>query len=189
MDYKKTALYQKALNFAAEAHKNQFRKGTDTPYITHPVDVADIIATMTDDENMIAAGLLHDVVEDTDRTEADIRACFGDRIANLVSAETEDKMRDQKAEDTWIIRKQNTLWGLEHASKEAKIMALADKLANLRSIDRDYQLVGDQIWNRFNQKDPDKQAWYYKTVADLTSELCDYDAWQEYKGLCDKVFG
>ena len=189
MDYKKTVLYQKALKYTSEAHKNQFRKGSDIPYITHPVEVADIIASFTDDEEMIAVGLLHDVVEDTDRTEEDIRACFGDRIADMVAAETEDKMRSQKAEDTWVLRKSNTLKGLEHASREAKILALADKLANLRSIDRDYLLVGDEIWKRFNQKDPKLQGWYYKTVSDLTKELSDCAAWQEYTGLCKKVFG
>ena len=189
MDYKNTALYQKALNYASEAHKNQFRKGSDIPYITHPVEVADIIASFTDDEEMIATGLLHDVVEDTDRTEEDIRACFGDRIADMVAAGTEDKMRDRKAEDTWVLRKSNTLKGLENASREAKILAFADKLANLRSIGRDYQQIGDEIWKRFNQKDPKLQGWYYKSVADLTRELSDSDAWQEYTRLCEKVFG
>ena len=189
MEYKKTALYQKALAYASEAHKDQFRKGSDIPYITHPVEVADIIASLTDDEEMIAAGLLHDVVEDTDRTEEDIRSCFGDRIADLIAAETEDKMRNQRAEDTWVLRKSNTLKRLEHASREAKILALADKLANLRSIDRDYLMLGDAIWNRFNQKDPKLQGWYYKTVSDLTRELSGFDAWQEYTGLCEKVFG
>ena len=109
MDYKNTALYQKALNYASEAHKNQFRKGSDIPYITHPVEVADIIASFTDDEEMIATGLLHDVVEDTDRTEEDIRACFGDRIADMVAAETEDKMRDRRAEDTWVLRRSSSI--------------------------------------------------------------------------------
>lgn len=195
MYYKDDPRYQEALAFASKAHEGVCRKGCDIPYITHPIEVADIVAEMTDDMDLIVAALLHDVAEDTDYTLEDIRELFGQEVYELVAYETENKRRDRPAAETWVIRKQETIdkirnpEGSEEFARQARMLALADKLANIRALDRDYKGLGDELWNRFNQKDKSKHAWYYRSVADAASSLKDYEAWQEYRALCDKVFG
>ena len=89
-----TERYSKALEFAKEAHKGTVRKTSDTPYITHPIEVAESVAQMSSDEDVIIAALLHDVVEDTAYTLEDISKMFGDKVAALVAEESEDKRRN-----------------------------------------------------------------------------------------------
>lgn len=185
----KRMVYEKALEFATRAHLGTTRKGTDIPYITHPVETAEIVSRMTDDEDVVVAALLHDVAEDTSYTLDDIRENFGDRVAYLVSEETENKRRGQSAADTWYIRKKETLDHLREASIDVKMLALADKLSNMRLTFSKYQQEGPAMWNCFNEKDPAKQAWYYRGIAEATGELKDTKEWQEYHNLCDSVFG
>ena len=178
-----------ALRFATVAHTGQFRKSTQLPYIVHPIEAAAIVSTMTYDPDMIAAAVLHDVVEDTDATVEEIRFFFNDRIARLVEAESEDKRKDLPPQDTWMIRKMETLNFLKNeADRDAKILALADKLSNIRAIHRDQKTVGDQLWERFNEKRKEKHGWMYRQVADALSELSDSFAWQEYDELVRKTF-
>lgn len=180
---------EKAVMFATEAHYGDVRKGTKTPYILHPMEAAVIAATMTDDKEIIAAALLHDVVEDAGVKLSEIRDVFGDRIAQLVSCETENKRHGMNPADTWEIRKRETI---EHMKQETdvavKIVALGDKLANIRSIYRDQTKIGDKVFDRFNVKDKAKHKWYYTAMADVTKELKETDAWKEYNALLKKVF-
>lgn len=183
-------IFDKAIVFAAKAHSGSFRKGTTTPYIVHPMEASAIVATMTDDKTILAAAVLHDVVEDTDYTIDDITKEFGEDVARLVSAESEDKRDNLPSEVTWKIRKQETLDHLkDKATKEEKIITLGDKLSNIRAMHRDYLEIGDELWNRFNQKDKSEHAWYYKSIAELLSDLSDTSAYQEYVELVNKVFG
>ena len=177
-------MIDKAMEFAVKAHEGQLRKGTKKPYIVHPVEVADIVTYITQDEEMISAALLHDTVEDCkDVSIEDIEENFGKRVAGLVSSESEDKSK------TWMERKCTTIKRLKNAPWEVKVIALADKLSNLRSIDRDYLLVGDKLWDRFKMKDKDTIGWYYKGLRDSLEDLKDLDAFKEYSMLVDKVFG
>lgn len=89
-----------AYDFAAIAHANTYRKGTRIPYIKHPIEAAEVVLEMTSDPSIIIATLLHDVVEDTHYSIADIQERFGGRVAELVSYETEDKRKGQKESDT-----------------------------------------------------------------------------------------
>ena len=102
-------LVSKAIVFAAEAHDGMRRKKSDAPYILHPMEAAVIVGTMTDDQNLIAAAALHDVVEDTDITIDEIGEKFGPRVKALVSSETENKRPELPSADTWRIRKEETL--------------------------------------------------------------------------------
>ena len=185
----KSKRFDEALSFAREAHRGSCRKGTNIPYITHPIEAAEIAITMTSDEDVIIAALLHDVVEDTDHSLDEIRMKFGSRVADIVAAETEDKREDLPAADTWLLRKEETLKELEHASREARIVCVCDKLSNIRSLAKAYEEVGDRLWDRFNQKDPAMHKWYYMGIKDRLAELSEYDAYVEYAGLCEKVFG
>lgn len=176
-------MVEKAAAFAQKAHEGSFRKGTRVPYIVHPLETAVIVSLMTSDEELICAALLHDVVEDGGVTETELETEFGPRVAGLVMEETEDKKK------SWKERKTATLEHLEHAKRESKILVLGDKLSNLRTTARDYLVLGDEIWLRFNEKRKSEHAWYYKGVAERISELKEYPAYEEYVKLCEKVFG
>lgn len=185
----KDDLFNRALIFAVNAHAGMVRKGTNTPYIVHPMEAAAIVASMTNDKEVIAAAALHDVVEDTNYTIDDIKKEFGDKVAGLVASESENKRPELPEEETWKIRKEETLEHLKNASIETKIVTLGDKLSNIRAIYRDYLELGDRLWDRFNQKDKSEHAWYYSSIADLLSDLNKYPAWKEYKDLVNRVFG
>ena len=178
----------RAIVFATKAHEGQFRKGTQIPYILHPMEAAAIVGTMTTDEETIAGAVLHDVVEDTATTVEDIMEMFGERVGSLVASESENKREDLPAESTWKIRKQETLDHLKVAPIEVKMITLGDKLSNMRAIYRDYQVFGDALWQRFNQKDKAEHCWYYSGVANCVQELCEHQVYKEYKELIEKTF-
>jgi len=183
-------LLDRAIIFATKAHSGTTRKGTNVPYIVHPIEAAAIVSAMTDDEEIIAAAVLHDVLEDTDATREELHARFGYRITELVANESEDKRRDLPASLTWKIRKQETITFLEtRASRDAKILALADKLSNLRAIHRDTCIIGDKVWERFNEKDKGMHGWMYRSIAEALRELEEHPTWQEYDRLVRTVFG
>lgn len=179
---------EKAYQFAAKAHKNMKRKGTDIPYYTHPMEVGYYALLLSHKSDVVAAAVMHDVVEDTKYTLDDIKERFGEHIADLVSSESENKREDMPKAESWHIRKKEFLEHLEVASIEAKMIALADKLANVKAIKRDWEAIGDEIWNRFNVKDPKQHAWYHFSIAERTRELASYALWQEYLEVCNQLF-
>ena len=182
-------IFDEAIIFATKAHSGAFRKGTSIPYITHPIEAAAIVATMINNKNVLAAAVLHDTIEDTDATIDDIKEIFGEEVARLVATESENKRDNLPSDSTWKIRKQETLDHLKGATEEEKMITLGDKLSNIRAIYRDYSTIGDKLWERFNQKDKNQHAWYYKTIAERLSDLSDSFAYQEYVELVNKVFG
>lgn len=190
-------LLQSAIEFAAVRHAGQVRKGTDIPYIVHPIEVMKIVAAITGDEEVRAAAVLHDTKEDAGVTPQELTEWFGERVATLVCAESEDKREDQPEKDTWRIRKKETLEHIEKAERDIKIICLGDKLANMRDIARDYKTLRDELWERFNAPEDGhgiigKKAnvgWYYRGIASrLESELSDTDAWKEIDSLITEVF-
>lgn len=176
-------MIQRAVAFATKAHEGAVRKGTNIPYITHPLEAAVIVSLMSEDQELIAAALLHDVIEDTLITKEDLEEHFGKRVSQLVYAESEDKSK------SWLERKTATIEHLHGACRDEKIITLGDKLSNMRSTARDYLAIGDQIWNRFNEKRKSYQGWYYISVAKELSELQEFPSYQEYLALCKYVFG
>ena len=183
-------LVSKALVFAIKAHDGMRRKKSDVPYILHPMEAAVIVGTMTDDPRVIAAAVLHDVVEDAGITLEEIEETFGPRVRELVQAETEDKREELPPAATWRIRKEESLEVLKNTDDIAVLMVwLGDKLANMRSFYRDFKVEGSAMWQRFNQKDEAQQAWYYRSIAELTKRLSHTWAWIEYNTLTELVFG
>ena len=183
-------LVSEAIIFAVKAHDGQRRKKSESPYILHPMEAAVIVGAMTDDQNVIAAAALHDVVEDAGISIEEIEEKFGKRVRELVEAETEDKRADLPPTDTWRIRKEETLAVLKNTEDVGVLMMwLGDKLANMRSIYRDYKVEGHALWQRFNQKDVGEQAWYYSSVLKFTERISYTSAWIEYKALIELVFG
>ena len=181
--------FNEALCFAAECHAGQLRKMGGIPYILHPMEVAAIIGTITNDEDVLIAGILHDTVEDCGVELEEIRERFGPRAAALVRSETEDTHSERPPEETWRQRKEGSLLMLEHTGdRDVKILWLADKLSNMRSFYREHLAEGDQIWLRLHQKDPKMQEWYYRTILSHLGELSDTAAYAELTRLIDKVF-
>ena len=183
-------MVEKAIIFAAKAHEGMFRKGTEIPYIVHPMEAGAIAASVTSDKEIIAAAVLHDTLEDTGTTAEEIENEFGKEVLRLVQSDSEDKREALPPEQTWKIRKQETIDYLEKkADKKEKIIALSDKLSNIRAIYRDYQKIGDELWKRFNQKDKNEHAWYYKSFTKALLELSETAAYREYCKLTYKIFG
>ncbi len=181
-------ILDKAIIFATKAHSGTFRKVSKVPYIVHPLEAAVIASSITTDEEIISAAVLHDVIEDTYVTREELEKEFGSRVTNLVCADSENKREDKPASETWEIRKQETLDRVSTASKDEQIIVLSDKLANIRSIYRDYLAIGDEIWNRFNVKDKSKHAWYYKGIAERLNKVKNTQAFKEYANLILLVF-
>ncbi len=184
-----TELLDRAIIFAVRAHAGTERRGKGFPYIVHPMEAMEIVATMTPDQELLAAAALHDTVEDTDVTVDQIRAEFGDRIANLVAAESDAFVEGVSEEDSWHARKQAAIDRLAKAPHDAKMVALGDKLSNMRAIARDYAVQGDALWNLFHAKDPKDHAWHYRGLADSLRELQDTFAFREFESLINQVFG
>ncbi len=179
------ALLNKAICFAVDRHTGQLRKGTTRPYITHPLETMTILSSMNADTNLLIAGVLHDVLEDTDTTEEEITELFGQDVASLVLAHTEDKTR------SWEERKLTAIEDLKNASLRVKALVMADKVSNLRSMYADHKRVGEQLWERFNAP-KEKQAWYYGGIRDALHELQEYpemkDTYREMVILYNNLF-
>ena len=188
--YLDSSLLDKALHFAIDAHANTERRGKGFPYIIHPFEAVEIVATITSDQELLAAAALHDTVEDTDVTVEQLRAEFGDRVANIVEAESDRFATELSDAETWRARKEAAIKSLATAPYDAKIVALGDKLSNMRAIARDYERVGDDLWNIFHAPNgkPDHE-WHYRGLAASLFDLADTVAYREFLLLIDKTFG
>ena len=183
-------LVSEAVVFSTMAHDGMRRRKSDAPYILHPMEVATIIGTMTDKQEVIAAGVLHDVVEDAGVSIEEIGERFGARVMELVASETENKREELPPEDTWQIRKEESLENIRTTDDiEILMVWIGDKLSNIRTIYREYLIEGDALWNKFHQPDISAQAWYYRSIMKYTERLSDTLAWIEYKTLVEKIFG
>lgn len=181
--------FTQAMRFAIDAHGEARRKGDGTPMILHAMESAAIAATLTDDQEVLAAAVLHDTVEDAGVSIEEICERFGARVARLVGSETENKRWDTPPEQTWRTRKEESIATLLASNDRAvSIVFLADKLSNMRSFYREKQKHGDAIWKGFNQKDPAQHHWYYRRIADALSQFARTCAWQEYDWLIRQVF-
>lgn len=183
-------LFEKAVAFALHAHAGQVRKKSGTPYILHPMEATTIASTLTDDREVLAAVMLHDTAEDTDTTLDDIRREFGDRVAQLVQGETENEYPGLTREESWKLRKEESLMRLrKNEDRSVKIMWLSDKLSNARSLLRIYVQQGDNMWKMFHQKDKRVQEWYYRAVGEALSDFSETPAYHEYIALINIIFG
>ena len=183
-----TTLLDRAIVFAVRAHAGTERRGKGFPYILHPMEAVEIVATMTKDQELLAAAVLHDTVEDTDTTVEQIRTEFGDRIASLVASESDIVVDGVSEEDSWHARKQAAIDRLTRASHDAKMVALGDKLSNMRAIARDYAQHGNALWSLFHVKDRKEHEWHYRGLADSLRELQETFAYKEFEQLINQVF-
>ncbi len=160
--------FEEALLYAARLHRDQTRKGTEVPYVTHLLAVAAIVGENGGTEDEVVAALLHDAPEDRggkDRLE-DIRARFGDEVAEIVDGCT-DTYEDPKPE--WRPRKKTYVTHVAKASPSVRLVSAADKLHNARSILADLRAVGDELWARFTGG-KEGTLWYYRALVEAYVE-------------------
>ncbi|WP_077620522.1 HD domain-containing protein [Litchfieldia sinesaloumensis] len=174
---------EKAIIVASKAHDGQYRKLTNIPYITHPLGVGLLLMKASAREELIVAGILHDTVEDTELTLEEISDEFGEEIAELVEGCSEpDKSL------SWEERKEHTITFLRTASEDIRTVVCADKLHNIRSIIRDFEGQGEQVWQRFS-RGRNKQEWYYRNVAASLEFASTFPLVDELKREIDVLFG
>jgi (p)ppGpp synthase/HD superfamily hydrolase len=176
-------IVEKALQLASKFHEGQYRKNMDIPYITHPVAVGMLLVKNGYSEEIVASGILHDTVEDTALTLEDIKREFGTKIAEIVEGSSEpDKSLP------WKERKEHTIEFLKGAAEEIRIVVCADKLHNIRSIIRDYEQVGEEVWARFNAG-KEQQKWYYTNIVESMGSQSTFDLLIELRNEVNRLFG
>jgi len=179
-------LIARAMEYAAQAHRGGTRKGGDIPYIVHPFEVAMILKENAFEDKIVAVGLLHDLLEDTEVSQKDLKEEFGGEILKLVlSASEKLQGRDERS---WDKRKNQTINYLNHdASFINKAVACADKLSNARSILRDYEKQPENFWQRFSAP-REKQQWYYESLVESLKELEGLKMYSEFKVVVAEIF-
>ncbi|MCC7540062.1 MAG: HD domain-containing protein [Deltaproteobacteria bacterium] len=165
--------FDDALAYASELHREQRRKGTDTPYVTHLLWVAATVGEHGGDEDAVIAALLHDALEDQGhRTDvATIEARFGHGVARMVLALTDTTAVPKAPSDatretrlaSWRARKEAYVAHIESAPAMVRLVCAADKLHNARSIVTDLRRIGPAVFDRFTA-DRDLTLWYYRAV-------------------------
>ena len=161
-----------AIEVAVRAHQNQVRKGTDIPYVIHPLAVGIILAKAGCSDDVIIAGILHDTVEDTSITLDYLQNIFGEKVSTIVEGVSEpDKSLP------WEERKRHTHDFLKRASPEVKFVALADKLNNISATVSDYLKTGEELWKRFN-RGREAQKWYYQGLVQVLRDDSADEAYQ-----------
>jgi guanosine-3',5'-bis(diphosphate) 3'-pyrophosphohydrolase len=161
-------LIKKATEYATKAHEGQVRKVRGNPFIEHPLGVAKILQEAGMADEVVAAGLLHDVVEDTPFTLEDIENEFGEKVAKLVASNTEKKLEDDGNKRAWDDRKKDTINAIPEKTMDELALLLADKLDNLRSLLHDAIVIekqGEKIEDFFS-KSMEDQVWYYTTIKE-----------------------
>jgi len=151
---------KKAFAKANILYSKQMRKVGVYPSIVHSVRVHDILKKYTNNVNVLAAGILHDTIEDTDYTPRQLEKDFGPKIAEIVKQVTEDKMPQMDKKESWPIRKKKYLENLKNNSMAALMVCCADKIDNLESLMRDYKDYGPSVLSSFNAS-IEQKFWYY----------------------------
>ncbi len=177
-------IVQRALVFAAKKYTEP-RKGTTIPYITHPAHVAIILARHGFDENVLAAALLHDVLEDTETTPEELGQEFGEQILHLVQELSEPQF-DQPKRETWGLRKKAKLGMLQTASHSTLAIVAADRVHNTANILHDIEKEGPGVWTRFNSS-PERILEFGRKVLEILRERFPHPLTEEYAELLEKL--
>lgn len=176
-------MIDRAIIFATKAHAGQRRKVTDSPFIIHPLAVGCLLADAGEAEDVVVAGILHDTVEDTDVTLAEISEQFGEVVANHVAGCSENK------ELSWEERKKDTIELLETASEEVCLVTCADKIHNLQVSVDGIREEGEDFFVHF-KRGYDDQKWYYGSIKHiLLDRMPNHPLVQAYAQVFEAAFG
>ena len=157
--------FEDALVYATQKHSGQSRKSSDVPYVAHVLSVAALVLEGGGDEDQAIAALLHDVVEDCGGAPvlAEIRERFGERVARIVDGCTDT---DEEPKPPWRERKEHYLRHLQEGGEDVRLVSVADKLHNVRSIVSDYRRLGEKVWERFTGR-REGTLWYYRALLEI----------------------
>ena len=169
-------LVEKARAIATEAHQGQVRKDDGSPYIAHPIAVAEIVKTAGFSDVVIAAALVHDVLEDTDISEGELRTKLGDEVVNIVTAVSEDKSL------TWEDRKAGYIASVVASNEAVWAVTCADKIHNTQCFLRSYAKEGPALWEKFN-RGPKKALWFHRTLSSGLKAVWQHPLLDEYATL------
>jgi (p)ppGpp synthase/HD superfamily hydrolase len=175
-------LLEKALRMAAAAHEGQYRKDGHVPYITHPVMCAFILSKHAFAEEVVAAALVHDVLEDTTVTEEQMRKELGDTVTNLVLLVTYDPSLSWEEQRSAYIEK------LRNAPADAKAISVADKIHNAQSLLDAHAKQGSLIWAQFNRP-KEKKLWFEGEMLKMLQETWQHPLVDEYAALYEQMKG
>lgn len=154
----------KAIKFVVEAHEGQYRKGSELPYVVHLMNVMQILHDNNCSEEVVVAGILHDVLEDTVVTLEELTLKFGWQISSIVEGVSEPEIVGVDRSTSWKERKKHTLTYLsQEATLDQLLVSCADKLDNAKSIKKDFDRMGDALWKRF-RAGKKEQSWYYNNL-------------------------
>jgi (p)ppGpp synthase/HD superfamily hydrolase len=171
-------LIEKALRIATVSHQKQKRKGEDLPYIIHPYMVAMKLMQHGFSEAVVAAALTHDVLEDTDFPEQQLREELGEEVYNLVKTVSHDSSLP------WEEKKKKYIETVRAGSEGAKAICLADKIHNLESLFIVYKNVGPEVWKSFH-RGKEKKLWFETAVLDMLRETWQHPLIDEYARLIE----
>lgn len=172
-----------AIGFTVKAHQGQVRKGTDMPYIKHPMHVGMLLTQIGAEDEVVIAGILHDVLEDTSVTPDEIRTEFGEKVLDLINGASEpDKSL------SWRERKEHTIHYLKTAPRDVQLISLCDKYSNLSDMAKDLMKEGPGFWHRFNAG-VGEQKWYYESLVQALNGVRDIELHRKFSDLVNTVFG
>lgn len=175
-------LIYKAIQMAIKAHEHQLRKLDNEVYVAHPIEVGVILAKHNLPDEVIIAGILHDTVEDTSLTLAQIESEFGSCVAAYVKLCSE-----LNKSDPWKKRKLDYLEHLKHAPIDVLYIVCVDKLTNIQSIQRNFEVYGSAIWQKFNAG-YEEQKWYYEAILERLSPISDHPLYKALQSAIRSVF-
>ena len=173
-------LLEKAHRLMLKAHGKQVRKTDGSPYIIHPMMVAKKLARLGFNDEVIAAALVHDVLEDTDMNEQQLRQELGDKVVDIILPLSEDKSLE------WETRKKKYIQDVKNGSPEIKAVSIADKIHNLESIIETYKTMGSDIWSKFN-RGKEQKMWFEHEMLKAFQESWDHPMSAEYEKLLKQV--
>lgn len=174
------SLVEKALRIAVEAHQGQHRKGDNSPYIAHPVMVALMLRERGFSDRVVAAALVHDVLEDTEYSEANLVTELGEEVVEIVRVVSEDKSLP------WEERKKKYIEAVRLGSDEAKAVSTADKIHNVKSVLGAYEVVGEPLWQQFNRGKAQK-LWFEEEMLHMLTLSWEHPLVKEYAVLVQKL--
>ena len=173
-------LYQRALKIAIEAHQGQTRKHDGSAYVAHPIMVGRILERVGFSEVVVAAGLTHDVLEDTSVTEPELRALLGDEVVDIVVAVSEDQSLP------WEERKEKYVQTVIAAGESAWAVSVADKIHNAKDFVAFHATAGPASWNVFN-RGKEKKIWFEKLLHSELRQVWDHPLLDAYEAGIDAL--
>ena len=173
-------IIEKALRIAAKAHKEQVRKTDKSPYIVHPIQVGIILMLHQFDDEVVASGIVHDVIEDTDVTEAELREELGDVVVDIVLQISENKDLE------WKERKLDYIETVRNGSDAVKAVSIADKIHNMKSLLDSYEVMGSDVLKVFTRGNKEGKLWFEEECLKMFKESWGHPLVDEYESLVEK---